>query len=1079
MWVAAAAAALIVVLFVLLHELSSSLGRIEVPELPARSISSVRSTFDLGEAKSRSQQAWCLWRSYSQPQNAEAPTTGPSGTDSETALGNNAATCMDAFSNRSSRVPDPGDGTGARLVRWYVGLHLLLLIIYVTLAFHLIRLLRRRTREGLESSKGAPDPGRHRAHQALGHGLCEATKPGALAVLFGGLLIAELAEAVARWIVGSPGASRSLVNAAGIVLAIAPPAKLISLATLGLLLVLLCAWPHIKDPGEADGRTVTTDQGPRGETPDDAHAARQHLGTRQIWSLLRLQVVASGLFVVLFTGLGQNQIVDALLRWGDWADTHSDTRANLLSVSTLLISLAAALGFSLLLWRSAQVVALSPEETIDCPPPLAVAGAALICLIAAAFGWRNLGGLGICLAGIALLSAFAGAPPWRWGNEEPMMHDLPATQEGYTTTKAKVADRARMPDEDSQLRVSRVARWIAALPLAAIGVSATGAAFPPLVVLGSPTAAGGGRLLMLVILGLGLLAAAVALPFVLESRDRSHVTAKVMSRRPRTYLIVTGAAAVAYLMALVPATRQAFPILVGPVGLIALFLSAVLLVGTELQRISDRVVPVAGLRALAVTRTPVLRILIAWFIIGSLLDTTGHHPVRTEESTTAPVLTVERAFDIWRAANCAVGAPNHEPAELPMVFIAAQGGGIRAAYWTAGVLDQLFPTTTATTKCTSRASQVFALSGASGGSVGIMSWLNAPSAHRPWYQHAPTGDQIKWYDKSLAVDHLSSLTSWMLYADVPRSMLGYGGPDRAALLEESLEHSQPALADPFLEGYRPMTTATTNAWRPLALLNGTAVESGCRALTAPVQLTDLDTGNTPSTFGCRSVPSSGSDAGRTASTGLYDLTDLYLCPSRDLAMSTAATLSARFPYVTPSGRLSNCDNNQVRTFVVDGGYLDNSGAMTATDIYERLLPRIRSHNELYEICKIGCSTIAQTRRPARKIRPVFVQIDNGYGTVARSTGSGRAHELIVPPVTRLAVAQTVEQAARQRSYEAFGSRSFFRIANAPHPGVQAPLGWAMSDTARDELCRELDVVTPDLVNLATTVGAVKPQVRHC
>jgi hypothetical protein len=81
-------------------------------------------------------------------------------------------------------------------------------------------------------------------------------------------------------------------------------------------------------------------------------------------------------------------------------------------------------------------------------------------------------------------------------------------------------------------------------------------------------------------------------------------------------------------------------------------------------------------------------------------------------------------------------------------------------------------------------------------------------------------------------------------------------------------------------------------------------------------------------------------------TGLYDLTEHFLCPNPDVAMSTAALLSARFPYATPSGRLERCAEDGARTYVVDdGGYLDNSGSMSATDLYLQTMPFIDIHNK--------------------------------------------------------------------------------------------------------------------------------------
>jgi hypothetical protein len=537
-------------------------------------------------------------------------------------------------------------------------------------------------------------------------------------------------------------------------------------------------------------------------------------------------------------------------------------------------------------------------------------------------------------------------------------------------------------------------------------------------------------------------------------------------------------AAVAFVFAVLPGSREWFPVLVGPVGVVALYFSLLLVVGNEIQRRAEWTVPVAGLRVLGARRNPVLALIVAWFLIGSALDTAGHHDVRIQsgldESEHAPVAD---AVTAWLRSNCAVGPESTgDGTPLPMVFVAAQGGGIRAAYWTAAVLDTLFPRGTKVTgdDCEVPASnRVFAASGASGGSVGILSWLNAPDSNQPWYQRPVSSDHRQWYDYALAVDHLSAMASWMLYVDAPRAWVGFPGPDRAEQLERSWESSQPTMGHSFMRAYEEslaLAPPDLRLWRPLALVNGTAVESGCRALTAPIQLTELDRGFALTPSACRKVPSTRGDADRTDATGLYDLTEIYLCSDQDLRGSTAALLSARFPYVTPSGRLTQCADDDVHTNVVDGGYLDNSGAMSATDLYRTVRQLIRDHNELFDQCRTACPVAEGEERPVRRIRPVFVQVDNGYGNVAAAGDSGRPRELLVPPRTRLAVAGTVEQTARQRAFATFGSAAFFRIANAPHPGVQAPLGWVMSDSARDQLCDELSTVGDDLTALAQELG---------
>jgi hypothetical protein len=1045
------AAALALLLYLVLGNLSASLGRIEVADLPAHTLNSVSTQFAVHDAVDKARQAWCVWHSYRQ--RGVVLTPANAGAAAAQLPESSATACLKTFADPNVAAGASGDHTAARLVHWFVGLDLVFIVLYFFLALGAI--LRRR------GSLNSGNP--------IEKALRDATNLVPLVLLFGGLLAAELTEDAAQWILGTPTASERLVNLAGGLLAIAPLVKLILVGMLALLLVVVVAHPLVKVPAEGMPLALTKEGSNRRKT------------TLRTIGLLRIQVAVVALFGLVLSGVGQNQAADALLRWGDLDGDHA---AILLGVVALLASLLALGYFSLLVWRSAHRAALTDDTAAAPPPPMLVAAAAAICVAAALIWpkWPNLGGLGLVLVVVVLLSTFSGAPFWRPGRE-------PATAQRSEPAHDDAAERAALVPDDVRAAVEGLARWLAAVPIGLAGIAVVRAALPPLLVLGSLGRPGAVRLLFLVVLGVGLLGVAVAVSGWLRRADGRVLPApRQPLKRHTAYWLLAALAAVGYLLAVLPGTRLWFPVLVGPVAVTLLFLAFVLVVGNELQRRAELTAAVAGLRVLGAKRNPVLALLLVWFVVGSLLDTAGPNAVRIiQPATAAPRPSLQQAFTAWARANCAFGTV--AGADLPMVFVAAQGGGLRAAYWTAGVLDSVFPTSPSapTDSCGVPArSRVFALSGASGGSVGIMFWLNAPSVHRPWYQRpAVSGTNTSWYDTALSVDHLSDTLSWMLYVDGPRSLLGFHGLDHAALLEQSWEQSQAQLAGPFLRSYPQMTNqAGSGTWRPLALLNGTAVESGCRALTAPVSLTRFDDGST-GTLGCRRIPATPSQKPPLDATGLYDLTEQFLCPNQDVAMSTAALLSARFPYVTPSGRLDRCGERGARTYVVDGGYLDNSGSMSATDLHLQTMPLIDMHNKLVDKCasKSGCPEFSTDQRPVRHVRPLFVQIDNGYSSVAAAGNTSRPHELVVPPRTRLAVGGSVEQTARQRSYEAFsnvfGKDAFLRVANAPHPGVQAPTGWVLSASAREDLCQELVRVAPDLKRLSDAIGAAPPATPAC
>ena len=176
-------------------------------------------------------------------------------------------------------------------------------------------------------------------------------------------------------------------------------------------------------------------------------------------------------------------------------------------------------------------------------------------------------------------------------------------------------------------------------------------------------------------------------------------------------------------------------------------------------------------------------------------------------------------------------------------------------------------------------------------------------------------------------------------------------------------------------------------------------------------------------------------------------------------MSTVALLSARFPFVTPSGRVRSCTGSLEPSYVVDGGYLDNSGAASLVELWAEVSTYVDRHNATDgAVC----------------IVPVFIQIDNGY-EFDSGTSPGRPSELTLPLSTVFAGRGSRESEAKQVAASIFTSPAFSgnrvasvgegeatepivrwdRIVPEAHPGVQAPLGWALSAAARQDLDDQL------------------------
>jgi hypothetical protein len=382
------------------------------------------------------------------------------------------------------------------------------------------------------------------------------------------------------------------------------------------------------------------------------------------------------------------------------------------------------------------------------------------------------------------------------------------------------------------------------------------------------------------------------------------------------------------------------------------------------------------------------------------------------------------------------------------VLVAAEGGGIRAAYWTTSVLTGLFgaPATVAHDKDCPNAStfdRVFAMSGASGGSLGVTSYGG----------HALAADGKQWYRAAWGETDLVAVpVSWGLLVDLPRNLIGFSAPDRARRFEEGWEQQDPTLRGDF---FASQPASPRKRSTPLLMLAGTQVESGCRFNVSPLRLSPRATAEEPGE--CAALlerPTVDTASGRVLPGAplTSDVVD-YLCGGGgSINRSTAALISARFAYVSPSGQLTSCDSDR-RTALVDGGYAENTGGQAVLNLWARVQPMVAAHNAA------GRGAV---------IVPVFVDIDNHYARAGKAGTVGRTQELLVPPLTAGRPDKLddrgVEQAANAEfSLELPGrpgqtcrvghaaTQRYVTIAPPESPGVPAPLAWTLSDMAMDDL----------------------------
>jgi hypothetical protein len=448
---------------------------------------------------------------------------------------------------------------------------------------------------------------------------------------------------------------------------------------------------------------------------------------------------------------------------------------------------------------------------------------------------------------------------------------------------------------------------------------------------------------------------------------------------------------------------------------------------------------------LRIQAIPVTTLVLAAFVIASLLDDGSYHAVAGNgRSPPSQELSLQAAFGGWKTRNCA----DTRRRDVPMVFVASHGGGIRAAYWTTSVLTELFGAPASDAKdpsCPGATTfdRVFAMGGTSGGALGVTSYAQHATSAADWYRRA-------WGETDLAAVPVS----WGLLVDLPRSLVGFGGPDRARLFEEIWEHRHPTLKDDFFE--------SQTVEHPLLLLSGTQVESGCRLNISALRLTPRATRELAGDCGAlvdraavEVVPEVDGDPPAPVLPGAALTSDVldHLCAKRgSFNRSTAALMSARFAYVSPSGQLAGC-HEVPRIAVVDGGYAENTGGQAILNLWARLEPLVARHN---------------AERKGARIVPIYVDVDNHYRLAARAGTVARTQELLVPPWTKTRPDRLDDRGVEQQANAEFSidlpglvgqrcsvakapTQRYVYVAPPKSPGVPAPLAWTLSAMALEDL----------------------------
>lgn len=254
----------------------------------------------------------------------------------------------------------------------------------------------------------------------------------------------------------------------------------------------------------------------------------------------------------------------------------------------------------------------------------------------------------------------------------------------------------------------------------------------------------------------------------------------------------------------------------------------------------------------------------------------------------------------------------------PVILIAGQGGGSRAAAWMVMNLDSQ-------AKCdTSFVKNLFALSTVSGSSSGANMMLNKWSLEKDGIR-METKSNLELAQRLYTYNYLTAATWGMLWSDALRNLVTskdkpardrnlYRQYDegRAFSLCYSKCYQDTANAFFQLDFMANWDTTKTKKRLPLLFLNTATTQAGKRAISAPVIIEPKIFGTAIDLYHKVKHQKTGADT-------------LYNFP-----LVTAVNLSQAFPFVCAYNYVEGVGN------MIDGGLYENSGCNTLFEIYKYL-----------------------------------------------------------------------------------------------------------------------------------------------
>jgi hypothetical protein len=444
----------------------------------------------------------------------------------------------------------------------------------------------------------------------------------------------------------------------------------------------------------------------------------------------------------------------------------------------------------------------------------------------------------------------------------------------------------------------------------------------------------------------------------------------------------------------------------------------------------------------------------------SYYDSGARLGIPHEVAKIRPDRQIKRCKD-GESANCITSLPDEIKAWVAasgaqpgrsnyVVFVAAAGGGLRAAYWTASVLARL-------TDCIPKfRNRLFAISGVSGGSLGAGLYASLLRDSKT----SEAGQAIRCPDHPITIldppalktdmqaqlsdfleqDFLAPVATSLLLRDLPQALVPIQLiPDRASILASAFDQawsdacslrpfgSQCSNPDQFSRSF--FDVRDPGGWTPILLFNGTHEETGKRIIASRIR---IDQG----TF--------------------FDAFDFLDLVDSDISLSTSVMNSARFPIISPAGALikSSLKHNG---HIIDGGFFENNGATTLQEVMVATLSYLDANYQSYQwkplVIEIVNDAEEQEADLARSRNELFPKPpDEPLELTSKPYEESEFANQLFSTVTGLYATRTargilaskmLSDAAVTKNHGEFAQ---FRLC--PHMRPSPPLGWLLTADSR-------------------------------